>query len=236
MQLNEKTAEFYDEDAALYDELRFSTRAGRRNHATQVELINSLLPVSTGRTVEVGSGTGRFTRVVAPRTDEYVIVDVAAQMLKAANQAVPKTCPLMGDATNLPLQSRSVDTLVCLNVLNHVPAFDKALSEFARVLKPNGKLLVNFNNVQSPYFLPGMIVNRRKRAFRADVFSHWQTWSTFRKALSLAGLRIVDSRGHLPLPSRTPESIVALGASVDSILRGRPQFSPAPILLAVKQP
>jgi ubiquinone/menaquinone biosynthesis C-methylase UbiE len=235
VQLNEKTAEFYDEDAAQYDELRFASQAGRRNHATQIQLIESLLPADTGKTVEVGSGTGRFTRVVAPRTSDYVIIDVAAQMLAAANRAVPVTRPLIGDATNLPLQSESVDTLVCLNVLNHVPAFDRALAEFGRVLKPGGILLVNFNNVQSPYFLPGMIVNRRKRAFRADVFSHWQTWSAFRNALNHAQLTITASRGHLPMPSRTPDPLVPMGSGLDSLLRGRARFSPAPIIRAQRQ-
>ena len=234
MQLNEKTAEFYDDDATLYDERRFTTLAGRKNHASQIELIESLLPADTGRTVEVGSGTGRFTRLISQRTEDYLIVDVSRQMLASANRSVPITQPLMGDATNLPLKTQSIDTLVCLNVLNHVPAWEKALTEFARVLQPGGNLLVNFNNVRSPYFLPGMIVNRRKRAFRADVFSHWQTWNAFCTALRQAGLSISDSRGHLQIPNRTPDPVVRLGVKMDHFLRNRPQFAPAPILLATK--
>jgi SAM-dependent methyltransferase len=232
MQLEERTAGFYDSDATDYDELRFRTEAGRRNHDSQIELIESLLPAETGRTLEVGSGTGRFTRVLAPKASDYFIADVARQMLVSANAATPSTQPVMGDATRLPVKSASIDTLVCLNVLNHIPAFDQALKEFARVLKPDGRLLVNFNNLRSPYFIPGLIVNSRKRAFRADVFSHWQTWSAFCDALSGAGLTIAASRGHLHIPTKAPQPLVKAGSRLDSFLRNRASLAPAPILLA----
>jgi ubiquinone/menaquinone biosynthesis C-methylase UbiE len=234
MLANEKTAGFYDEDAALYDELRFTSRVGRLNHTSQIELLNSLLPEATRKTVEVGSGTGRFTKAIAARTDDFLIVDVARQMLVEANKAVPVARPLMGDATDLPLRSDSVDTLVCLNVLNHIPAFQEALAEFGRVLKSGGYLLANFNNIQSPYFVPGLIVNQRRRAFRADVFSHWQSWGTFLEALDRAGFEIENARGHLPIPGRTPGPFVRLASQIDRLLRVHPRYSPAPILLATK--
>lgn len=50
---------------------------------------------------------------------------------------------LFADAACLPLTDRSIDALVCLEVLEHVRDHQGALREFARVLKPGGLLLLS---------------------------------------------------------------------------------------------
>lgn len=46
------------------------------------------------------------------------------------------------DAIALPLTDASVDAVVLLEVLEHLPAPDQALAEIARVLRPGGRLLL----------------------------------------------------------------------------------------------
>lgn len=47
-----------------------------------------------------------------------------------------------GDATALRFGDGSLDAILCLDVLEHVPDFRAALREFARALKPGGVLLL----------------------------------------------------------------------------------------------
>jgi SAM-dependent methyltransferase len=47
-----------------------------------------------------------------------------------------------GDATALRFADASLDAVLCLDVLEHVPHFRAALREFARVLRPGGALLL----------------------------------------------------------------------------------------------
>ena len=47
-----------------------------------------------------------------------------------------------GDATALRFADASLDAILCLDVLEHVPDFRAALREFARTLKPGGALLL----------------------------------------------------------------------------------------------
>jgi SAM-dependent methyltransferase len=46
------------------------------------------------------------------------------------------------DVTALTFRDRSMDGVVCLDVLEHVPDYRAALCEFARVLKPGGTLVL----------------------------------------------------------------------------------------------
>ena len=47
-----------------------------------------------------------------------------------------------GDATALRFADASLDAILCLDVLEHVPDFRAALREFARALRPGGALLL----------------------------------------------------------------------------------------------
>lgn len=45
------------------------------------------------------------------------------------------------DATKIPLEDNSVDFIIANHILEHIPDYKKALSEFYRVLKPEGFLI-----------------------------------------------------------------------------------------------
>lgn len=50
---------------------------------------------------------------------------------------------LRGDALHLPLPDRSVDKVVCSEVLEHIPKVEDCIKEINRVLKPGGELAVS---------------------------------------------------------------------------------------------
>ena len=54
-----------------------------------------------------------------------------------------------GDAQNLPVASGKVDTVLLLDVLEHLPRPERCISEIARVLKPQGRLIM-----QVPFIYP----------------------------------------------------------------------------------
>ncbi len=46
------------------------------------------------------------------------------------------------DVCRLSLKDQSIDGLVCLEILEHVPDYEAAVAEFLRVLKPGGQLII----------------------------------------------------------------------------------------------
>ena len=230
-----RTRTFYDTDAASYDLERWVSVAGQHNNRTQVSIVRELLPEARGRLVEIGCGTGRFSTILAEQAQSLVLIDLSKSMLQKVRPRVAVALPLLGDVSALPLEDESICGLACLNVLSHVTSYQVALREIGRVLRPGGFALLNFNNLTSPYLVPGLIVNRRRRSFRANVFSQWISWSAFRSALHDAGLIILASKGHLSLPVRSPQPLVRLLSLADSALRNWPTMAPLPFVLAVKQ-
>lgn len=61
---------------------------------------------------------------------------------------------IVGSIEKIPLKDASIDAVICVgSVLNYVSAV-KTLSEFQRILRPGGKLLLEFENAKSFEFIP----------------------------------------------------------------------------------
>ncbi|MCC5952546.1 MAG: methyltransferase domain-containing protein [Acidimicrobiia bacterium] len=134
-------ASFFDDLAPEWDERH-------RNPSTGVladAWLRGDVP-STGRLLEVGSGTGRHSSWLAERADELLCVDVAWQMLTRAPAAPGQR--LLADGAHLPLPDASVDTAVLLNAFLF-PA------ELRRVLRPGGVVVwANSRGAGTPIYLP----------------------------------------------------------------------------------
>jgi ubiquinone/menaquinone biosynthesis C-methylase UbiE len=94
--------------------------------------------------LEIGTGLGVFSGRIAPKVKCYrgVEYDVGACEQAKTRVADPNWISL-GDAQALDLQAESFDVVVCLEVLEHLPDFRKALDEIVRVLRPNGRLIAS---------------------------------------------------------------------------------------------
>jgi len=117
-----------------------------------------------GRTcVEVGCGPGRMTAALAERFDRVLALDVSPAMLERARAAVPDERVEFRAVSGQHLdgvEDAIADVLVCYLVLQHLPARAAVLgylSEFARVLAPQGEAFVQ---------LPVLDDGLRARAWR----------------------------------------------------------------------
>jgi SAM-dependent methyltransferase len=61
---------------------------------------------------------------------------------------------LVSDITQIPASDASFDAILCSEVLEHVPEPTHALSEFARLLKPNGTLILTAPFSSNVHFAP----------------------------------------------------------------------------------
>jgi ubiquinone/menaquinone biosynthesis C-methylase UbiE len=126
--------------AAVYEPFLWAgERAGVRKQR------KALLARSTGRTIEIGAGTGLNLAQYPDGLDDLVLVEPDAAMRRRlagrlGRSRLPATL-VDAPAEQLPFPDGSVDTVVSTFVLCTVDAPDLALQEIGRVLKPDGQLL-----------------------------------------------------------------------------------------------
>lgn len=132
--------EFYAQPDIVraYDDLRFGSASGAWVNARELELVQALLPPFQ-RALDLGCGTGRLTRTLAPR-GQVIGVDAARAMLTEA-QKENRLALVQGDAFALPFADASFDALIALRVVFHFAAVVSLLREMARVVTPRGALV-----------------------------------------------------------------------------------------------
>jgi len=121
-------------------------RRGRPDYPAAVDgwLIGQL-GLSSGRSVvDLGAGTGKFTRRLLATGARVTAVEPVAAMRAQFVLTAPGTLVLDGTAEAIPLPDGSADALVCAQSF-HWFANLVALSEIRRVLKPGGVLGLVWN-------------------------------------------------------------------------------------------
>jgi len=123
--------------ACGYDALtRASERAGMRDMRAE------LVAGASGRTLEVGAGTGHNLRHYPTAVTELVLTEPSAFMAAKLRAKLEREATVIeAPAERLPFPDDDFDTVVCTLVLCTVPDPVAVLAEVSRVLKPGGRLL-----------------------------------------------------------------------------------------------
>ena len=131
----------FERVAVVYESLRTTDEA-------PVRAIGQLLPGRPVTGLDIGCGTGRYTRLLRallPDGSLLAAADVSAAMLaqlRAASRGhAPGVVPLLAAAEQLPLRDASLDVVTAFNCVHH---FDlgRFLTAVARVLAPGGQLFI----------------------------------------------------------------------------------------------
>lgn len=173
---NSKYKKFYSKESLKYHSLRYESYYGRIFNQFHGMVLSSLLP-KNGFGLEVACGTGHSTELIALRVDKLIACDMTPAMMDQAISRVEKfrdKCSFLEtDAFSLPFQDESFDVVIATRFLH---LFDSemqtsALTEMLRVLKKDGLIIVDFDNLTSiwVFCIPYMIYNLlRYRRLRPD--------------------------------------------------------------------
>jgi SAM-dependent methyltransferase len=163
----------FERVAAVYESLRTTDEA-------PVRRISQLLPDRPITGLDIGCGTGRYSRLLRgllPDGSVLVASDVSAGMLaelKAGSHGdAHGVVPLLSTAEDLPLRTASLDLVTAFNCVHH---FDlgRFLSAVARVLRPGGQLFIytrtpqqNARTIWGRYF-PGFTEHEQRLHSEAE--------------------------------------------------------------------
>lgn len=107
--------------------------------------LRDALHLGPGRTVlDLGAGTGKFTRLLANTGARVIAVEPVEAMRNKLASDLPEVSVRDGAAESIPAADAAVDALVCAQAF-HWFATKAALDEMYRVIAPNGRLGLVWN-------------------------------------------------------------------------------------------
>ena len=167
----ELAAAYFRENAAQWHRIRSFYVDEREVEAALSEIIAAAGPQDL---LDIGTGTGRMIEVLGPSAVHALGIDQSREMLAVARvnlerAGLANSIVRLGDMYQMPLADASFDAIVIHQVLHYADRPAAAIAEAARVLRPNGILLVIDFAPHELEFLRAEHAHRRLGFADADV-------------------------------------------------------------------
>lgn len=123
-----------------FDRIASLREGGWDHNAHYHEYLLGQIPERCGHALEIGCGTGGFSRLLARRAESVLALDLSPQMIRAArerSELYPNISFVNGDAMTYALPRERFDCVATLTTLHHLPA-ESALRKIREALKPGG--------------------------------------------------------------------------------------------------
>lgn len=146
-------------------------------------IFRSIEPYLTGRILEVGCGTGTFSRMIAETAEHLTAMDLDEAFAARTKQRLSEyehAVAIQGDATK-SLPGDMYDTVVMLDVLEHIDDDAAMLSALANRLAPGGKIVLKVPAIAALHNSMDRAVGHHRRYSKQGL----------RSAASAAGLTTV---------------------------------------------
>lgn len=114
-----------------------------KDYQGSIDLMNKYLYLQKNYCViDIGGGTGFFSKEIIEKIRNAVIVDPSYKMLKKIRN--PNISVIQGDGGFLSVKNESFDLAIIVNVMHHIHKKDqkKVLVETFRVLKKKGSVFI----------------------------------------------------------------------------------------------
>ena len=139
----DKTRDFYDKFASLYEK-----NLNRFYFERKLEIVSR---IKCSRVLDVGCGTGKYLRRIDAH--ERYGVDISRQMIEIGKKKAKDIVLKVANAEKLPFKENYFDFVFSLDMLEHTPNPESAISEMHRVLKNGGTMIVTTPNPKFHFIL-----------------------------------------------------------------------------------
>ncbi len=180
-----------------------ASKLGQITDELEESLLLELIGNPEGLTIlDVGCGEGRLANLLAERGAQVIGVDPSESMIAAArhNATARGTAATFqcGKAENLPFDAAQFDLVVANTILCFVDDASQVFSEIARVLRPDGRLVIGELGRWSFWALQRYIRGR----FGSSLWRRGNSWtaSQLRTLAGNAGLTATTIRGSVFYP------------------------------------
>jgi malonyl-CoA O-methyltransferase len=164
--------------------------------------------VQAGRTLDLASGSGRYSRLLkASGASEVIALDNCAPMVSQVDGGMR----VRADMMRLPFAGGEFQAVICGLALGHAPDLGAFLGEIARVLAPGGVLLYSDFHPQAS----------RANMTRSFSDSNQRTWTVPHREYGVAEQREALARSGFDVEIVDE---LCVGRELDEAFRGSEEF------------
>jgi SAM-dependent methyltransferase len=125
------------EEAAGQDAKKYGTTnpVVQRLLARWMGRLTAVIGTVDGTVVDVGVGEGLSLERILPAGHPAVGLEYRFDKIAAARKRLPNLAGVRSDAGMLPLAGRCADLVTCIELLEHLPTYESAVAELARITR-----------------------------------------------------------------------------------------------------
>lgn len=127
-----------------FDRIALLSEGGADNSSPYYNLLLKQLPPCCAYALEIGCGTGSFTRLLARRSDWVLALDLSPQMIRVAKERSRQCSNIeyqIADVLEMEFPREQFDCIASIATLHHMPV-EKILPKMQDALKPGGTLIL----------------------------------------------------------------------------------------------
>jgi ubiquinone/menaquinone biosynthesis C-methylase UbiE len=133
----------------LWVDVMNNSRVGRYMHQVEADFIAAHLPANPALVLDIGGGTGRWSRWLVERGHQQMMLELDTPNLRRFQEQHPDLVAVQGNAQDIPFPDNTFDMVVAVQIFGLLYEPEKFLREVHRVLKPHGLLFISWTNKTS---------------------------------------------------------------------------------------
>lgn len=177
-----RTVAGFGDEWSRFDQSALSDEVRKQIFSDYFEIFPWKTLPENAKGADIGCGSGRWAKVVAPRVGNLILLDASSEALSVARKNLSdfsNVAFIEASVGDLPIDDDSLDFAYSLGVLHHVPNTEEALKAVVQKLKPGAPFLVYlyyaFDNRPAWYYLFWVVsdVLRKTISVMPNILRYW---------------------------------------------------------------
>ncbi len=195
----------------------YTTSASHTDADVLASVVRMASPEPHWSALDIATGTGHTAFALAPHARSVAGIDLTPEMLGEARKlaearSVDNVNLCLADVHHLPFRDRSFHLITCRRAAHHFSNIARALGEMRRVLREEGRLVIDDRSVPEDDFIDSCM-NKLDRYHDGSHIRQYRPdeWTGMLRASGFLVEEVVPYTRHRPLTSLTA------GASCESV-------------------
>ena len=187
--------------------------------------------------IDIGCGSGEYIKTLEEKRFRQTYgIDFSKEMLKSAKKNTSNTPLSIGDLENTAIKNKKIDTIIMISVLQYISGYKKTLKEMHRILKPEGKLIIQVINLKGQN-IKNMITRKDKYDFDSQPKNQTLDldYENIKHELEKAGFQTNRERRFGFVFSTCPKLLLPINKLLQSLIEKTPLTSYGRDLLIISK-